>query len=154
MNNTYRPIYSWSVSVFLLVVLVGCRLPTPVASPTAAATVNIAQEANLHTTHKVEILALDAAKQGDYTLVTTLDDQATIEAIVTALDQALPLLPAVRCIDQYRLRFTLADGVVHEFGYQCQGGESFLQGGPGFLQGHAVQPPTLDEALGPFLNAE
>ncbi len=101
------------------------------------------------------MLALHQAGQGDYSPVATLIDPAVITTIVTALDQPLPLMAAIRCIDQYRLRFTLADGVVHEFGYRCEGGESFLQGGPGFLQGHAVQPPPiLWETVRPFVETK
>jgi hypothetical protein len=147
MHQTFLSVRSWAIYALLLIALVSCiTAPTPVAQDTAA-TVNVVQEANLRQTTQLAILAVEESS-GNYSLVAQLDDPAVITAAVDALDQALPLVPAVRCIDQYRLRFTLADGAVHEFGYRCQGGESFLQGGPGFLQGHAVQPPeTLWEVL-------
>jgi len=126
----------------LVLTLVSCSLVRPDVAQESAATVNIVQQANLRQTSRLEILALTAASNGDYTLVAQVDDPALISEIVTTLDQDLPLLPALRCIDHYRLRFTLTDGVVHEFGYLCQDDHAYLQGGPGFLQGHAVEPPA------------
>ena len=126
----------------VMLAVVSCIVPPPNGVQESADSVNIAQQANLHQTSKLEILALTAASNGDYTLVAQVDDPALITKIVTTLDQDLPLLPALRCIDHYRLRFILTDGVVQEFGYLCQDDHAYLQSGPGFLQGHAVEPPA------------
>jgi len=143
MKRLFLSIGNGGIVLALVIALVGCIVPPqPDATQETAAQVNIAQQANLHQTRTLEILALSADSIGDYTLVAQVDDPALITKIVTTLDQDLPLMPALRCIDQYRLRFILADDVIQEFGYLCQDDHAYLQGGPGFLQGQAVEPPS------------
>ena len=146
MKRLFLAIHKWGMMLALVMALalalVSCIVPPPNSAQEPVDSVNIAQQANLHQTSKLEILALTANSIGDYTLVAQVDDPALITKIVTTLDQGLPLLPALRCIDHYRLRFILADGIIHEFGYLCQDDHAYLQGGPGFLEGHAVEPPS------------
>lgn len=133
-----------------LVLSAGCVPPAiPVATPGTSGTtgtpegasVNVAAMAGLADTEKIEISQLAGSPDAGYELAATITDPTVIAAIVDALDTSLTLGPRVQCVDQYKLRFYLADDTTYEFGYFCEPDGSFLHGDPPFLQGHDVQPP-------------
>ncbi len=137
------------LGLLLLLWLVGC---TPLSAPPpssadSAKTINLAQAANLATTTQIEIRTLDE-KSGDYQPTTTIDSPV-LNALITPLDQELPLQPALFCTAQYELIFQVADGKPLTFNYGCVAEEgSFLQGGDTPLQDQAIEPPAaFQEAL-------
>jgi len=119
----------------------------PAAPPAqSAGSINVARQAALAQTTQLELLKFDE-KAARYVLVTSITDKTVITDIVQVLDKELPIQPALRCIDQYQLKFHLVTGVVQTFGYYCTATDAYLNGGP-LPDGQAVQPPS---ALGEIL---
>jgi hypothetical protein len=113
-------------------------------------TVNPVEEANLHSTVKLEVLELDLASDspdaGGYVQRLIIEDATLLDEIVGALDTELSVAPKLACIPIYTLRFQLEDGTVHEFGYSCQDA-SFIRGEQEFWQGKDYRPPEGFESL-------
>lgn len=134
----------WGVLTLLIVSCIvltnACQSSPPTISPAGGeGGVNVAREAALAGTTKLEILEQSGNAPTDYKLQATIADRTTIAAVVAALDRPLALGPRARCIGKYILRFTVA-GETQEFEYFCQDGTSFLRGGQSFWQGMQVQP--------------
>ena len=140
--------------VFLLLGSGCVAMPAPGSATTTdstAATINLAQAAQLTTTTQLTIRVYDEAA-GDYRAAPPITDPDTIAAVVHALDQPLPLQPALFCTAAYELIFQRADGTTVLFSAGCTGeGEHFLQGGDTPLQDQAVAlPPDLDARLAAY----
>jgi len=116
------------IITLLLVLVAGCVSP--------GAQVDLVKQAGLDQTIRLEILEVDLSGQLPVTQSRlVLDDSTQIDQIITALSGPLELQTAQRCPSRYLLQFTLADGSIQEFGYQCQGAdEPFLHGEQSFMQ--------------------
>jgi len=134
------------VGLLLLLWLVGCT-PVALPAPADAATMNLAQVADLATTTQVEIRTLDEASD-TYLPTSTISDPAVLAPLIEALNQPLLLQPALFCRAQYELVFQLADGKALTFNYGCVAETgSYLQGGETPLQDQAIEPPAAFQAL-------
>jgi hypothetical protein len=127
----------------------GAPVPTPAQSGPyeLGDQVNVAEQAGLADTVRVEISEFSDQGEPGYQDAATVEDPETIAQFVEILDTELELKPRVVCVDRYQLRFHLGDGTVHEFGYFCEPDGSFLHGGPPFLTGYDVQPAQRLQAL-------
>ena len=105
--------------------------------------VNVAQAANLTQTTEIDIGVFDTTAATPYPSAATVSDPAVIAEIVGLLDQEVPVGPAATCMEAYRLRFRLADGVVQEFDYFCEPDGSILSNDSvSELKGKSVQAPA------------
>jgi hypothetical protein len=109
----------------------------------ASAGINIVQLARLEHTTKIEIFELATEAGPDpYFLKLTIEEAATIERIVDALDTGMEITPKVFCIPYYELVFHLDDGSQQTFGYTCEtAGTSFLRGDQVFLENEDYATP-------------
>ena len=113
------------------------------AEEPAAPTVNVAVEAALADTKRIEVGALtgSAAEPGYYALA-SLTDPDVVAGIVDGLGQPLDLVPAPDCTPFYQLRFVRSDGSQEVFGYSCRAGEpGMLSGAGSYFAGLAIDPP-------------
>jgi hypothetical protein len=128
--------------------LAACQTAGPEPGATTSATVNLVVAAGLSQTTSVEILELAVTQAGpEYNLRRSLDQPQDVAALIAALDVELPLGPAARCIERYRLRFHLADGGAEEFAYSCEDGHVFLGGSQPFWFYQQVIPPERFQQL-------
>ncbi len=100
--------------------------------------------AGLEETQSIEIITFpEPGIQGDgperAVAVITAPDE--IQAIVRALDTELALAPRALCLEQYGLRFLMANGQVVSFGYACDEGGVFLRGPQSYWREMEVAPP-------------
>jgi len=144
------------------VVVAACATPTPaatppdlpgVAGPTTTLTVNVFAAAGLDAAIALDILEHPAP--GEPLVVRARVSEAEqLAGLTAALDAALALQPRARCLERYRLRFTLRDGTQPEFGYACEGGEAWLRGAQPFWQGQdVVAPEAFRQQLAALLQA-
>jgi len=108
--------------------------------------INIVNVANLRSTTQIEICDLDWVC---YTPLLTINDIKIITTLVDALDTDLPLVPHAQCPAAYQIRFVLADGEHHTFGYTCEMKTPvFLRGSQDFWQGQdGIAPDAFNEIL-------
>jgi hypothetical protein len=115
------------------------------ATPSAGPHINLAEQAGLTSTVKIEILELDLASASatgvQYVHRLAILDPQGIDQIVAALDMDLTLGPRARCPTAYSLQFHLADGTVQGFGYACDpDNPSILRGEQDFWRGQDGKP--------------
>jgi putative hemolysin len=115
-------------------------------TPVPETWINLVELAGLADTVDIEILESAAVEFSGYVHRLTISDPDVVARIVAALDVEIQLRPVVEdalCPGWYLLRFRLADGVVQEFGYGCDAGDtSVLRGVQGFWQGQDAEPPV------------
>jgi putative hemolysin len=115
-------------------------------TPVPETWINLVELAGLVDTVDIEILESAAVEFSGYVHRLTVSDPDVVARIVAALDVPIQLRPVVEdalCPGWYLLRFRLADGVVQEFGYGCDAGDtSALRGLQGFWQGQDAEPPA------------
>jgi hypothetical protein len=116
-------------------------------------TINIVTLADLHSTAGIEVCRLDCAS---YTPLFTIGNQELIASLISALDSDMPLRPHVRCPAVYQLRFILADGQHHDFGYTCQMmTPTYLRGNQDFWMGQdAIAPDAFNELMLPLISPQ
>lgn len=128
--------------------LPACQSASDGIEPTRTQAVNPVAAAGLEQAVAIEILELlesDAAIE--YQARWTIDQPDEVAELVSALDTELTLGPLARCIEQYRLRFRLADGSVEEFGYFCGDDGAFLRGTQEFWALQQATPPQRFQRL-------
>ncbi len=119
--------------------------------------VNVAEQAGLTRTVKIEILeTIHSEVTGSPGVVEaqvpelrlTIVDSQIIEQIVAALDADIPLGPRARVPASFILQFHLDDGTVQTFGYVGDSeSPAFLSGGQGFWRGQQGEPPAEFDRL-------
>ena len=129
--------HNWpSLMVLVTLALASCEpggappavLPTQSTVFSTGSQVNLAQAGRLAGAVTLEIARYSdqADANHPYTLVTTIQDRATLDRLVHLLDQELDVGPVPACIAEYELRFRRADGVVVTFGYTCGPGGAYF----------------------------
>lgn len=108
--------------------------------------INLVTQTGLRNTKRIEICFLDCAA---YSPLLTIDDVELIAQLVDTLDSDLILRPHARCPATYHLRFVLASGQHHDFGYACEMmSPTFLRGNDEFWRGRdALAPDAFNQMM-------
>lgn len=111
--------------------------------------VNVALEAKLVQTIKLELLELDSSGESGepYRPLLTIEDEFQLDDITRSLNTAAPRTPKTFCIPTLQLRFHLADGTVQELGYMCDPSQPTLTGEQSYWQNQEAAAPALFVAL-------
>jgi len=124
--------------------------PQPTETPTApqADAVNVVDAAGLRDTVRLEIVSQRSLGAGPPPEPLIVAEPGLLHAIVTQLDEELPLRDPVRCPSLYTLRFIQPNGEAVEFGYACAEGPIVLRGEQEFFGGKEVHPSLeFDELI-------
>jgi putative hemolysin len=116
--------------------------------PSSDTRVNVALDAGLVGTVKVELLELDPDGAPDpYRLRLTLDDGPQLGEMLRTLNTAAPRMPKTFCLPPFLFRFHQPDGSVVEFGYLCDPANPTLSGEQGFWRNQEAAAPASLVAL-------
>lgn len=152
-----KPLSLGRLGLVWVVAVAACTTPTatpaaaptsaaPAEGPTAAATVNVVEAAGLRAAIALEILEYLTPGQPPVARAQVTEAEQ-LAGLIAALDVEVALQPRARCLERYRLRFTLSDGTQPEFGYVCADGGAWLRGAQAFWQFRDIAAPEAFRQL-------